>query len=112
VVHGQEFHTSYWGHLGVLGIHGNMLLPGYAGYPNTRRRACSTNADVADIAHAQGALSLRASIRGGNAAPDQACHTDADELPVDVALGKIDYLESSRSPITRRRPACGTASST
>src|SRR5205823_3264332 len=29
VVHGQEFHTSYWGHLGVLGMHGNTLLPGH-----------------------------------------------------------------------------------
>src|SRR4029077_2448142 len=31
VVHGQEFHTSYWGHLGILGLRGGTLLPGYAG---------------------------------------------------------------------------------
>jgi TolB protein len=35
VVHGQEFHTSYWGHRGLLNIRRNILLPGYAGYPNT-----------------------------------------------------------------------------
>ena len=36
VVHGQEFHTSYWGHLGILGPRGGILLPGYAGLPEHR----------------------------------------------------------------------------
>src|SRR5207248_1606776 len=31
VVHGQEFHTSYWGHLGILGLRGSILLPAAAG---------------------------------------------------------------------------------
>jgi TolB protein len=95
VVHGQEFHSSYWGHLGVLGIHGNMLLPGYAGYPNTAAASLSpTNADVADIAHAQGALV--GYVHPFEEPPQpltRPAHTDADELPVDVALGKVDYLE-------------------
>jgi hypothetical protein len=95
VVHGQEFHTSYWGHLGVLGIHGNMLLPGYAGYPNTAAASLSpTNADVADIAHAQGALV--GYVHPFEEPPQpltSPAHTDADGLPVDVALGKVDYLE-------------------
>src|SRR5215467_3561652 len=57
VVHSQEFHTSYWGHLGILGPHGPMLLPGYAGYPNTAAASLyPTNADVADLGHAEGAL--------------------------------------------------------
>jgi TolB protein len=95
VVHGQEFHTSYWGHLGVLGIHGNMLLPGYAGYPNTAAASLfPTNADVADIAHAQGALVGYVHPFEEEPRPlTKPAHTDADELPVDVALGKIDYLE-------------------
>jgi hypothetical protein len=95
VVHGQEFHTSYWGHLGVLGIHGNMLLPGYAGYPNTAAASLSpTNADMADIAHAQGALIGYVHPFEEEPRPlTRPAHTDADELPVDVALGKVDYLE-------------------
>ena len=95
VVHGQEFHTSYWGHLGVLGIHGNTLLPGYAGYPNTAAASLSpTNADVADIAHAHGALVGYVHPFEEEPQPlTKPAHTDADELPVDVALGKIDYLE-------------------
>jgi Tol biopolymer transport system component len=35
IVEGQEFHTSYWGHRGILGLQDHLLLPGYAGYPNT-----------------------------------------------------------------------------
>jgi hypothetical protein len=95
IVHGQEFHTSYWGHLGLLGLHGDTLLPGYAGYPNTAAASLfPTNADVADLAHAQGALV--GYVHPFEVEPEpltHPAHTDADELPVDVALGKVDYLE-------------------
>jgi len=57
VVHGQEYHTSYWGHLGLLDISGGVILPGYVGYPNTAASSLSPmNADVADMAHSRGAL--------------------------------------------------------
>jgi TolB protein len=95
IVHGQEFHTSYWGHLGLLGQHGPTLLPGYAGYPNTAAASLApTNADVADMAHAQGALV--GYVHPFEEPPQpltRPAHTDADELPVDVALGKVDYME-------------------
>ena len=95
VVHGQEFHTSYWGHLGVIGLRGNTLLPGYSGYPNTAAASLfPMNADVADLAHAQGALVGYAHPFEEPPQPlTKPAHTDADELPVDVALGKVDYLE-------------------
>jgi TolB protein len=95
VVHGQEFHTSYWGHLGLLGMKGATLLPGYAGYPNTAAASLSpTNADVADLAHAQGAVVGYVHPFEEEPQPlTHPAHTDADELPVDVALGKVDYLE-------------------
>jgi TolB protein len=95
IVHGQEFHTSYWGHLGLLSIQGNILLPGYAGYPNTAAASLSpTNADVADMAHAQGALVGYVHPFEEEPQPlTHPAHTDADELPVDVALGKVDYME-------------------
>jgi len=95
VVHGQEFHTSYWGHLGLLGPKGGILLPGYAGYPNTAAASLfPSNADVADLAHAQGALV--GYVHPFEEPPQpltHPAHTDADELPVDVALGKVDYME-------------------
>jgi TolB protein len=95
VVHGQEFHTSYWGHLGLLGLTGDIILPGYAGYPNTAAASLyPTNADVADLAHAEGALV--GYVHPFEEPPQpltRPAHTDADELPVDVALGKVDYME-------------------
>lgn len=95
IVDGQEFHTSYWGHLGLLDIRGHILLPGYAGYPNTAAASLyPTNADVADMAHAQGALV--GYVHPFDEAPDpfaQPPQTITDELPVDVALGKVDYIE-------------------
>lgn len=95
LVHGQEFHTSYWGHLGLIGMQGPTLLPGYAGYPNTAAASLSpTNADVADLAHAQGALVGYVHPFEEEPRPlTHLAHTDADELPVDVALGKVDYME-------------------
>jgi hypothetical protein len=95
VVHGQEFHTSYWGHRGILGLHGNVLLPGYAGYPNTAAASLyPMNADVYDMAHAQGALV--GEVHPFDETPDpyaKPVQRITDELPVDVALGKLDYVE-------------------
>jgi TolB protein len=94
IAHGQEFHTSYWGHRGVIGIE-RILLPGYAGYPNTAASSLvPMNADVYDLAHAEGALV--GAVHPFDAAPDpfaKPAEKITDELPVDVALGKLDYME-------------------
>jgi TolB protein len=89
----QEFHTSYWGHLGLLNLTRNFLLPGYAAYPNTAAASLyPTNADIADLAHAQGALV--GYVHPFDSFPDPANPAPlTDELPVDVALGKVDYME-------------------
>jgi TolB protein len=90
LLHGQEYHTSYWGHLGLLNLTKNFLLPGYAAYPNTAAASLfPANADVADMAHAQKALVGYAHPFETVADPMK----DARELPVDVALGKVDYIE-------------------
>jgi TolB protein len=95
VVWGQEFHTSYWGHRGIVGLPNNLLLPGYAGYPNTAAASLyPMNADVYDLAHAQGALV--GAVHPFDAVPDpfaKPAQKITDELPVDVALGKLDYME-------------------
>src|SRR5438270_928845 len=98
VVHGQEFHTSYWGHLGILGLRGGILLPGYAGYPNTAAASLSpTNADIADLAHARGALIGYVHPFEEDPQPlTRPAHTDADELPVDVALGHAQVVCNGR----------------
>lgn|GEM_PF-147243 len=93
IFHTQEYHTSYWGHLGLLHLTHNFILPGYAGYSQTAMASIvPMNADIADLAHAQGGLVGYA--HPFDTYPDPA-HDAAltDELPVDVALGKVDYLE-------------------
>jgi TolB protein len=95
VLQGQEFHTSYWGHRGLLGIKEHILLPGYAGYPNTAAASLyPMNADVYDMAHALGALV--GAVHPFDEVPDPFANPPqriTDELPVDVALGKLDYME-------------------
>jgi hypothetical protein len=94
-VPGQEFHTSYWGHRGLLGMKDDILLPGYAGYPNTAAASLfPMNADVYDMAHAKGALV--GAVHPFDETPDPFANPPqriTDELPVDAALGKIDYME-------------------
>jgi TolB protein len=90
--HAQEFHTSYWGHLGLLNLTRNLILPGYAGYPNTEAASLfPANATVADSAHEQGALV--GYVHPLDSVPDPAKDSVTFELPADVALGKVDYIE-------------------
>jgi hypothetical protein len=91
--HGQEFHTSYWGHLGLLGLTRNLVIPDYAAYPNTAARSLyPPNAVVSDLARAQGGLV--GYVHPYDAAPDPERDPSLSHaLVVDVALGKVDYLE-------------------
>jgi TolB protein len=89
--HAQEFHTSFWGHLGLLGL-SSLILPGYVGYPNTAAESLfPANANVADMAHEQGALV--GYVHPLESVPDPAKEEITYELPADVALGKVDYIE-------------------
>jgi Tol biopolymer transport system component len=95
VVHGQEYHTSYWGHLGLLDIAGGIILPGYVGYPNTAAASLyPTNADIADIAHSRSALVGYVHPFEDYPEPiKRPGEALTHELPVDMALGKVDYME-------------------
>jgi Tol biopolymer transport system component len=92
---GQEFHTSYWGHRGLVALRGSLILPGYAGYPNTAAASLyPMNADVYDMAHLQGALV--GAVHPFDSEPNPFANPPekiTDELPADVALGKLDYME-------------------
>jgi TolB protein len=95
IVHDQEFHTSYWGHVGLLGLQRNVVLPGYSGYANTAAASLyPTNAAIMDLAHAQGGVT--GYVHPFDSYPDPSDSTKAitNELPVDVALGKVDYYEA------------------
>jgi TolB protein len=92
LLHGQEFHTSYWGHLGLLHLTRNFLIPGYSAYPGTPAASLfPSNASVADMAHEE--QGLVGYVHPFDTYPDPAKETLTDELPADVALGKVDYIE-------------------
>ncbi len=99
--HSQEFHTSYWGHMGLLNLTHNFLIPGYATYGNTAAASLyPTNADVADLVHVQKGLvgyahpfDIEIDPIGDPTLTHGLPQDEALELPVDVALGKVDYLE-------------------
>ena len=104
--HDQEFHTSWWGHLSLLGLRSHVLLPDYAGYAGTAAWSLHpTNARVADLARAQGALV--GYVHPFDNAPDPSRAGDVSGyplpgfepgdpigLPIDVALGKVDFYEA------------------
>jgi Tol biopolymer transport system component len=92
LMHAEEFHTSFWGHTALLGLERQFLLPNYAGYANTAASSLApANADVFDLAHAQGGLTAYA--HPFDAKPDPSDLKESRALPIDVALGKLDYLE-------------------
>ena len=95
IVHDQEFHTSVWGHVGLLGLRDHVLLPGYAGYQGTPAASLvPTNAEVADLARSQGGI--MGYVHPFDSDPDPADTTRplTAEFPVDLALGKVDYYEA------------------
>ncbi|MBV8672718.1 MAG: CehA/McbA family metallohydrolase [Acidobacteriaceae bacterium] len=101
LLYGQEFHTTYWGHLGLLNLTQNFLLPDYASYANTAAASLfPTNAAVADLAHKQ--YGVVGYVHPFDIAVDPTSDPtlthrepldEALELPVDAALGKVDYVE-------------------
>lgn len=95
LLHAQEFHTGYWGHLGLLGLSEHFLLPDYSAYANTALASpFPDNAAVSELARSQGALV--GYVHPFDAAPDPASERPLTHaLPIDVALGKVDYYEVS-----------------
>ena len=93
ILHSQEYHTSYWGHLGLLGLSGHYLAPGFSAYQNSPlASAYPDNGVIADLAHAQGALV--GYVHPFDTDPEPVTDKSlTNELPADVAAGKVDYME-------------------
>jgi len=94
ILHDQEFHTSLWGHVGLLGLRDHIVLPGYAAYARTAAASLyPTNADILAEGRAEGGLV--GYVHPGDVLADT---TKPDStlpygLPVDAALGLVDYME-------------------
>ncbi|MGQ0643488.1 MAG: CehA/McbA family metallohydrolase [Gemmatimonadaceae bacterium] len=95
IFHDEEYHTSYWGHTGLLGLTKHVVLPGYAAYTNTAAASLiPMNADVFATARAQGAIVGYVHPFDIFPDPSDRARNLTHEIPVDVALGGIDYYES------------------
>ncbi len=93
ILHGQEYHTSFWGHLGLLHLSDHLLTPDFAAY---RATALSSpyphNGVIADLAHAQGALVGYVHPFDWEIDPPRE-RSLSNMLPADVAAGRVDYIE-------------------
>ena len=90
---GQEFHSSYWGHLGLLDLDDHFLTPDFTGY---RLSAIASpyrhNGVVADLAHAQHGLVGHVHPFDEPVDPQKDARL-TNALPADVAHGEVDYYE-------------------
>lgn len=94
LAHSEEFHTSFWGHSALLGLTDHFVLPNYVGYANTAAASLvPMNADVFNLARAQGAISGYVHPFDTRPDPFNRNETVRYEMPIDVALGKVDYFE-------------------
>lgn len=94
ILNAQEFHTSLWGHMGLLGLKDHYLLGDYVAYPKTALHSFyPDNSTIADLAHAQGALVGYVHPFDPPAPEPMSDRRLTHALPVDAVLGKVDYLE-------------------
>ena len=93
ILQAQEYHTSFWGHLGLLHLSDHLLTPDFAAYRSTALASpYPHNGVVADLAHAQGALVGYVHPFDWDVDPAKE-KSLSHELPADVANGKVDYIE-------------------
>ncbi len=91
--HAQEYHTSFWGHMGLLNLEDHYLLPDYTAYRHTAYESpWPHNGVISDLARAQGALVGYVHIADAPVDPPKEKKLSY-ELPATVAHGKVDYLE-------------------
>jgi len=87
----QEFHTSYWGHLGLLNLNDHFLMQDFTSYRHTAFASpYPFNGLIADLAHEQQGLVGYVHPFDTDPLKDKIL---SHGLPIDVALGKVDYLE-------------------
>lgn len=93
LMHSQEFHTSYWGHTGLLHLSDHVLTPDFSAYQHTALASpYPHNGVVADLTRAQGGLV--GYVHPFDWVIDPAKEkTLTNQFPADVAHGKVDYVE-------------------
>ncbi|TNE60502.1 MAG: hypothetical protein EP335_19185 [Alphaproteobacteria bacterium] len=91
IFQGQEFHTSFWGHLGLLNLEDHYLTPDFASYRHTALASpFPHNGVVIDLAHDQAAIA--GYVHPFDSVPDVTAPI-SHMVPADVAMGRADYIE-------------------
>ena len=108
----QEFRATIWGHMTLLNLK-QLVTPIFTGFKNTTHPYdFPTNAHIADHTHEQGGL-VNYTHPAHSLQDPYATAYSAKEMPVDVALGKIDTLDVMGSnhqatyPVWYRLLNCG-----
>jgi TolB protein len=88
----QEFRATIWGHMTLLNLQ-HLVEPIFTGFLGTTHPwDVPTNADIADHTHDQGGFVNYTHPAMTPSDPYHGPYT-AKELPVDVALGKVDSID-------------------
>jgi hypothetical protein len=88
----QEFRATIWGHMTLLNLK-HLVEPIFTGFLHTTHPwDVPTNADIADHTHDEGGLVNYTHPAMTPSDPYHGPYT-AKELPVDVALGKVDSID-------------------
>jgi hypothetical protein len=88
----QEFRATIWGHMTLVNLK-HLMEPIFTGFLRTTHPwDVPTNADIADHTHDQGGLVNYTHPAMTPSDPYHGPYT-AKELPVDVALGKVDSID-------------------
>jgi TolB protein len=94
IFQGQETHTSYWGHMALLHLGNGLLMPHFTSYQHTTLASpFPHNGIFAQLAREQGALVGYVHPFDGSITNLKERRRLTHTLPVDVALGNVDYLE-------------------
>lgn len=108
----QEFRATIWGHMTLLNLK-QLVTPIFTGFKNTTHPYdFPTNAHIADHTHEQKGL-VNYTHPAHSLQDPYATAYSAKEMPVDVALGKIDTLDVMGSnhqatyPVWYRLLNCG-----
>jgi hypothetical protein len=99
---GEEYRNNFYGHLCMYGIT-DLVPPIYSGFRlSEHSHDLPANAEAADHCHSMGGTLSYAHPMFGSIALDrvfsQVRTVEAKELPVDVALGKVDALDVMSYP--------------
>ncbi len=108
----EEFRSTIWGHMTLLNLR-YLVTPIFTGFAHTTHpHDVPTNADIADHTHDQDGLVNYTHPAHNLQDPYDSAYS-AKEMPVDVALGKIDSIDimgtghAANLPLWYRLLNCG-----